>query len=153
VLRSLILYGGNASGKSNVCRAFHAMRSLVLESTTKSNQGGRIPGIDPFAFRRSTREAPPGIELTVLISGAVYRYGFITSPLAIEAEWLYRKEDAPRKRSQLIFQRRGPDPQDWSFGEAISKATQGVLRDRTRPDNCLLLSKGAQENVPAALPV
>src|SRR5580658_4662458 len=49
-LRCAAIYGGNASGKSNVIRAMTALCGMVSQSQRQWNPTGPIPTWDPFAL-------------------------------------------------------------------------------------------------------
>ncbi|MCP4346784.1 MAG: ATP-binding protein [Desulfobacterales bacterium] len=57
LLKSTVIYGANASGKTNIIRAFHALRFLILESS-EFGIGDDIPCYEPFAFDKSYINAP-----------------------------------------------------------------------------------------------
>lgn len=153
LLRSLVLYGANGSGKSNVVKAIQVMKRFVLDSATAFNLGDPIPDIVPFEFDPELRASPSLFEVRLLIDHQVYTYGFEARPTEVHSEWLYRQEDAPRRRSTLVFERRDADPGKWRFGDEIGATARKILRDRTRPSNGLILSKGVQENIGALAPV
>jgi len=57
VLPVTVIYGANASGKSNVAAALRWMRGAVLFSHSRGNPGGGVPR-DPFALDSACGEAP-----------------------------------------------------------------------------------------------
>jgi len=152
VLRSLLVYGANASGKSNLCRALFYMRRLVLTSATQLNDGDELRGIEPFILNSSLQTEPTSLEVTVSISGDIYRYGFEASEFEIHREWLYLTRKAAGSREILLFEREGLDKERWHFGPAFKGRTRD-LRDRCRATNCLLLSKASQESYEQLIPL
>ena len=73
LLSSTVIYGANASGKSNLIKAVQYMRAVVLESAHKK------PG-QPFKEQRfrldsdSTNQSSE-FEITFIIDGIRYQYG------------------------------------------------------------------------------
>ena len=92
LLRSAVIYGANASGKSNLLKAMAAMREIVMTSVEKSSTA--IIEVEPFLLHTETESAPSYFEILFLLDGTRYRYGFDADPIAVRAEWLYvaRKE-------------------------------------------------------------
>lgn len=144
LLRSIALFGANASGKSNACNAIRAMRRLVVASATDLNEGDEMDWLEPFAFSVSLESQPTRFEISVLLSGSVYRYGFEANAKEILGEWLYVTKSGARSRESLAFNRAGQDKNKWKFGSSYSKGSTHLI-ERTRSTNCLLLSKAAQE--------
>src|SRR5260221_16083 len=82
-----VLYGANASGKSNVLAALAFMREAVVESHRRWPPDDGVPR-DPFAWG-SKRKKPSLFEVTVLLNGVRYQYGFVASDAGFLEEWLY----------------------------------------------------------------
>lgn len=92
LLRSAVIYGANASGKSNVLKAMATMRQIVEKSAEQSSVA--ILPVIPFLLSTETESKSSYFEILFLIDGIRYRYGFEADKTAIRAEWLYvaRKE-------------------------------------------------------------
>lgn len=144
LIRTALVYGPNASGKSNICEAVRAMRGFVLYSATKLSKGDTIPMITPFLLDKATVDKPCKFEVTVLVDQSIFRYGFSTTKTEITEEWLYTRKLMPKAPEVLLYHRVGLDPDGWQFGRSF-KGNKAVLKNQTR-ENCLLLSKAAQEN-------
>lgn len=84
VLRSIVLYGANASGKTTVIDAVESFWYLVREGV---RPGKRIPH-DPFRLDPRWRAAPTRIEVVVVAGGHQWGYGIAFSSTAIVEEWL-----------------------------------------------------------------
>jgi uncharacterized protein len=129
------LYGANASGKSNVVSALGFMRDAVTVSHRIWSPEGGVPR-EPFAWGPKRLE-PSFFEVTLLISGVRYQYGFVTSDSSFEEEWLYAW---PHGKKQIWFER---DPgNDFKFGENL-RGENKVIVEVTRP-NALFLSAAVQ---------
>jgi len=82
VLRSAVIYGANAAGKSNLIRAMRVAQRLILET------GDRPVGIEPFRFDRDKVGQPSSFEFRFLIGDRVFVYGFDVTSRRIVSEWL-----------------------------------------------------------------
>jgi len=128
-----VLYGGNASGKTNVLAALDFMRAAVVESHARWNPTGGVPR-DPFAWgpKRSSL-----FEVTILIKSVRYQYGFVATDDSFIEEWLYAW---PNGRKQMWFERENTS--DFRFGEHL-KGQNEIIKEVTRP-NALFLSAAVQ---------
>lgn len=135
LLKSAAIYGANASGKSNLVKAFDLMRTMVLNSSHKMQQGDEID-VEPFRLRG--KSGPSSFEVVFLLDGREYRYGFEADSQNIVEEWLYRQGTA---HEETCFERVG---QTITLGSDFQKEGQG-LAERTR-HNALFLSVVAQFN-------
>ena len=136
LLKSAVLYGANASGKSNFIKALSFFRQFVLTSASLSPEK-EITQI-PFFLNTKTRISPSEFEVTFFRDKRIYRYGFIVSRKAVIEEWLYIKD----LRETMVFERK-EDKIDIPEKHEILKD----LRDkRMIRSNALLLSVAAQFN-------
>lgn len=99
LLKSAILYGANASGKSNLVRGFHVMQTLVRKRGVQDNQAQTL--LSPFKLSPSTDTTPLHLEMELISQGQRFRYGFECLPDRIVSEWLYTQ----KKRMTLMFAR------------------------------------------------
>src|SRR4029077_19866638 len=72
-LRTSVIYGPNAAGKTNLLRALQFMQSLVINSATA--KPGSAPPYTPFLFAKSSRAAPSQFQITFVQEGVRYEYG------------------------------------------------------------------------------
>lgn len=136
VLKSLSLYGANASGKSNLLDALLFMRWLVIHSSKDMQRGEKIE-VQPFRLSTVTEEAPTMFEMELQIDEVRYRYGFSVTTDAVTGEWLFV---TTRQKEYPMFVRKDGQFKLWSrFKEGRG------LEDKTR-DNALFLSLVAQFN-------
>ncbi len=146
LLKAAVIYGANASGKSNFLRALAFMRSFIADSATAMNLGDRI-NVAPFRLDKACLHEPSLFEVNVLLGGVRYQYGFTATEERVQDEWLMA---FPRKKAQRWLERSfqpASGETEWAFrGPLRSAAT--LLRERTRP-NGLVLSRGAELNVAA----
>lgn len=106
LLKTVGLYGANASGKSNMLMALSYFTRAVSTLATDS----RIisPLYDPFLFETSNEGC--FFQIVLLLNGKKYRYGFVvnksdnvpgknsSNDVKIESEWLYGNIDKNMKR-------------------------------------------------------
>lgn len=100
LLQSAILYGANASGKSNFLKAMAFMRRIVL------NRDKVILSTDkllhyPFQLSTETEDSSSSFEMVFFINETKYRYGFEIDESMVYAEWLYADENG--KESKLFY--------------------------------------------------
>lgn len=153
VVRSAVIYGANASGKSNLLLAMAAMRDIVVKSASRQ-QGSPIEEINPFRFEEATRNAPTLFEAIFIARGTRYQYGFEATKKEVIEEWLYvfPNEDVD---GETIFTRKysytteeeqaqGAIAGEFEAGERLSGSPQ-LIWEATRP-NSLFLSTASQLN-------
>ncbi|HEX6076371.1 MAG TPA: ATP-binding protein [Micromonosporaceae bacterium] len=131
------LYGGNASGKSNVLDAIHFMASAVDRSYSKWSPDGDIP-FEPFRLDAAHIHEPLRLEIELLLQGVRHQYGFELNQREILREWLYAY---PHGRRQTWFERDRDGADEWYFGRALGGRNR-VIAELTRP-NALFLSTAA----------
>ena len=138
LLKSAVVYGANASGKSNLMKAFQVLRTLVLTSADRA-PGEVLEGYDPFLFHPVTKTAPTIFELDFLLRKVRYRYliGFREQEVVEEQLLFY-----PEGRESKLFRRVG---QEFEFGDYL-KGQKAVVSKLTGP-NQLFLSKAARNNM------
>jgi AAA15 family ATPase/GTPase len=73
--RTAVLFGPNASGKTNLFMALRNMRDLVLNSTVLSEEKYQ-ESFAPFGFDFTDSAPPTEFEIDLLLDGDRYRYAF-----------------------------------------------------------------------------
>lgn len=91
LLNSAVIYGANASGKSNVLKAIGFMRHLVLNKAQINDPNDELPH-EPFCLNTETEDASSYFEVIFFINTIKYRYGFEADNSTVYTEWLYRHE-------------------------------------------------------------
>ena len=134
ILPAAVVYGANASGKSNLINAVAFMRSAVVDSHRRWNPEGGVPRT-AFAWG-GKRNEPSTFEVTFLLEGKKYQYGFVVDDDAVLEEWL---SAWPKNREQLWFER---ERDSFTFGEHLG-GQNDAIRKVTR-SNALFLSAAAQ---------
>jgi len=142
-LKSAVIYGANASGKSNVLHAFWFMVNYVL--TSHNQQLHKAIERSPFKFDRKTPSRPSCFEVIFTANGIRYAYGFSVTDKAVIEEYLYYY---PNGRQALIFERK--NTKDFRF--TIDVDEQNTLKDRTSA-NKLYLSVASNWSYSKVIPV
>ncbi|MBN1124646.1 MAG: AAA family ATPase [Sedimentisphaerales bacterium] len=138
ILKAAGIYGPNASGKSNLIKAFKTMQDIVIDSADYK-PGQKLPVI-PFLFDKASKEQTSDFEVIFFVDKVRYQYGFSATPQKIKEEWLYA---FPNEASQTWFLRKS-DRDKWKFGSYF-KGEKKTLKEKTR-ENALFVSVGAQWN-------
>jgi len=152
LLRSAVVYGSNAAGKTNLLRALQFMQAMVKTSATLSQAGGRIAHA-PFKLSKATKNQPSEFEVAFADpdDGVRYEYGFSVDAERFYKEWLIAY---PHGRPQNWFERTyraAKKKYEWHFSTKL-KGSPRVWRDATR-DNALFLSTAIQLNSEQLRPV
>jgi AAA15 family ATPase/GTPase len=100
LVNSAVIYGANASGKSNLLRAMAFMGRIVLNKTKVIQSTDTLPH-DPFRLNSSTKDASSTFEIVFFIDEIKYRYGFEMDNTTVYAEWLYADEKG--KEAKLFY--------------------------------------------------
>ena len=101
LLKSAVIYGANASGKSNLVKAISFMRSFVINSAKQTQAGEKID-VEPFRLCMETKDEPSHFEIIFLSDGERYRYGFEITNKRVTGEWLYK---SLKTKETLLFLR------------------------------------------------
>lgn len=146
-----MIYGANASGKSNLIKALQYMRGVVLESATIIQPGQTYDRLQPFRLDKESGSQPTEFEVTFILDGARYQYGFaMTSQRIVREHLLVYKAFKPQRWFDRHFdESSGKDV--YEFGSSL-KGAKNLWEGATRP-NALFLSVAAQLNSDALRPV
>lgn len=100
LLPSAVIYGANASGKSNIVRALDYMKAMVL-NVRKVFQSTDTLNHEPFRLSTETMNASSSFEVIFLNNQVKYRYGFEADSTTVYSEWLFADEKG--KEARLFF--------------------------------------------------
>lgn len=139
ILKTAVIYGANASGKSNLIKAM-AFMCHVIANSLKLNPDELIVSrqhYPSFQLHSKTAKSPLEMEVSFLYQDVYYRYGFALDADKIHREWLYF---APQETESLLYERRFEAglyvydiPEHFLIAHDFSK-------DKTLPANTLLLA-------------
>jgi uncharacterized protein len=149
LLRSAVVYGPNAAGKSNLFKAMNFMQGFVLKSHALQ-EGKRIKAA-PFAFDSSTREMPSEFEVFFIQDDVRYQYGFSINTYRVMKEWLLAYPEGKPQRWFERTYRADKEAEEWHFGSKFTGRKQ-VWQEATRK-NALFLSTAIQLNNEQLRPV
>lgn len=124
LLKTAVIFGSNASGKSNVLKALNFMKEVVIKSAAQ------FPITDfneTFAFLENSDKMESLYEVEFISNSLYYKYGFIIKDKIIEEEWLYRRNE----RKTKVFSRNANNleiiNQDKSVTRLINVSTKSLF--------------------------
>lgn len=123
LLKSAIIYGNNANGKSNFFSAMGFMKSTVLNSfrdALMENEERKFP-LKKFELSTKTLAESSFFEIIFIYNNVKYRYGFEIDYDVIKAEWLFHTTT----KEVYLFKRENQDIKinKSSFKEGLGKET------------------------------
>lgn len=96
-LKSTVVYGANASGKSNLLKAVAVAKKLLLD--------GHISKAYQFKLNTKNRAKPSMVELEFTTDDKnAYAYGFLWDSSGFTEEWFYK---ISKKSESKLFERKG----------------------------------------------
>jgi len=140
ILRSSVVYGANASGKSNLVKSIELLKKIVLRGVPSS-------GI-PFYKLSTEQKDSASLEIELKYDNTYYAYGIVINSKEIIEEWLY----VINKRTESkIFERSGTkDSVRVSFGDGVITDTELLqmfkYMGETTPKNKSFLSEYSTRN-------
>lgn len=139
VLKSVSVFGANASGKSNVIKGIKACVDMIRTSHTYNEN--TIFAVAPFKFDGYDKN-PSSFFVRFIIDGIEYEYSFSMTRTEILTEHLFYY---PKGRRSLVFSRnesKGPDKKNiYEFKQAI-KRPMDVAANTSR--KTLFISRASQ---------
>jgi AAA15 family ATPase/GTPase len=135
LLKSAVIYGANASGKTKLIDALVTLKQIV-SSGAKSSQ----IWIEPFLLNTETEHEPTEFEVVFIHNEEMYRYGVSASKGKVHAEWLYYR---PKTKEIEVFNR---DGQDVSFHPRKFRKGGVIVKENLLRDDSFLISLAAQFN-------
>lgn len=139
VLKSISMFGANASGKSNVIKGIKACVNMIRSSHTY-NENTTFQ-VAPFKFDGYDKK-PSSFYVRFIVDGIEYEYSFSLTQAEILTEQLYYY---PKGRRSLVFTRdetKGPNKTDiYEFRQAI-KRPMDVAANTSR--KTLFVSRASQ---------
>lgn len=150
LLKSAVVYGANASGKSNLIKALQYMRGVVLESAALP-PGQTFDRLHPFKLDATSGGLPTEFEITFILAGVRYQYGFAMNAQRIVSEQLrvYKAFKPQRWLDRHFDAESGKDVYESC---PSLKGAKNLWEGATRP-NALFLSVAVQLNSDALRPV
>lgn len=145
-LKTSIIYGGNASGKSNLILAMRALSYLVKSSSLLKNED-MIPAYEPFLLDHTAAVAPVEFEINFIAKNGI-RYNYVVSfskkEILHESLYFY-----PGSQPAKLFDKKSGSK--ISIGESLGGDISNI--EAKLLPNQLLLSKSANEKIESLEPV
>lgn len=141
LVKSILLYGHNASGKSKLLDALVYFKWLINNSATEKQSNEKID-VSPFAFSTSTEKKASFFEICFFLGTVQYRYGFEANREVVKREWLIEVRTTTEYPLFLrINQELDIDIKRFENADGLEKRMR---------KNALFLSVASQWNVPKA---
>jgi AAA15 family ATPase/GTPase len=147
-LKTAVIYGANASGKSNFFRALSFFRNFAVFSGPQKQAGDTIE-VDAFYFSRQTEHEPSSFELVFFMKNndeknIRYRYGFSVTQEEVITEYLFAILNV---REVALFTREKQEIVTTDYFREGAKIKSAVRQ------NCSFLSVCAQTNGETAVSI
>lgn len=144
ILKSAFIFGPNAAGKSNLIKAIHYAKSIVLQEPNPLRNRTTFFKLCPECPKK-----PSFFEFEMLIDRDIYRFGFEIYTNTISREWLlktnstgeheiYERTYDQTKKNQIRYGEKYEKYRDDEFKSFVLKGT---------PENKLFLSELIDRNV------
>lgn len=114
VLKTSVLFGANASGKSNLIKAIDFGKKLVLRGTKTDTQ----ISYQNFRLSNDSNSKDSRIEYEIQHKGKNYAYGFVFNSDIIKEEWLY---EIGTNKEVKIFERNCSKKKQFDLDNILSK--------------------------------
>ena len=113
-LKTAVVYGANASGKSNLIKAIEFGKELIL----KGNNAEQPIKFNGFKLDKKLLKQNSRIEYEIQHKNKNYAYGFIFNSKEIIEEWLY---EISKKSEKEIFTRDKNRPKEFDLESILNK--------------------------------
>lgn len=140
VLKSVAIYGANASGKSNIIKAIRFCVMMVFNS--HNHNEGDVFNFKPFKFG-SYKNKPSSFSIRFVYQAIEYHYSFTLTRNEILTEELYHYPHGRRAKVFKRDERLGKEKKEkYSFGSAVIKRPLDVAESTSK--KTLFVSRGSQ---------
>lgn len=152
LVRTSVIYGPNAGGKTNLLLAMKFMKDFVVTSATAT---AKAYPFSPFKLAKSCARRASVFQVAFVQDKMRYEYGFSIGPEHVEKEWLVEyAHSGSRARGRALFERTWNSASrdfKWKYSTFL-KGQKDVWAKATRPD-ALFLSTAIQLNSTQLKPV
>ena len=139
VLKAGIIYGANASGKSNIIKAVDILQKIALEDVPKNE-------VEPFKLA-TLGNKPSKVEMEFKVGKKYYAYGVEFSVKGIAEEWLF--ETNSRSDMEVFTRKVSADGNEFTFGSFTASEEEKQLVkfiSMSTPKNDSFLSEYIKRN-------
>lgn len=149
VLKTSVIYGPNASGKSNLIKAMFFAQKMIREGIKAKTSIPRTP----FKMDNSYLE-PSSFEFEIKVKNKNYAYGFIVDDTKIVEEWLY---EINKSKDHLLFSINSKNKEQYELGSKLNfdnKKEKQFFEFSIigKPENRLFLNEFLERNLSKTLP-
>ena len=127
LLPSVVIYGKNGGGKSNVIRAFWLAVQFIRNAQRTQHEKASIP-VKPFLLNDTSVNEPTSFEFTYVLDEVKYTYGFAATKNCVVREYLYH---APKGQKSMVFER---EYQTFTFRENAEKRKRQLISETVAPN-------------------
>lgn len=149
ILKTVVLYGANASGKSNIIKAIRFCHAMVFESHLHNENS--IFNFKPFKFGKYPNK-PSTYSIRFVMDDIEYKYSFSLTQTEILKESLYYYPKGRRAKVFVRDEKKGKDKKDiYSFGTSVIKRPLDVAENTST--KTLFISRASQmdREIPKAI--
>ena len=108
-LKSVFVYGAAGSGKTTLLESLFLMKQIVLISRTEQPEFIKANTV------QTGIDVSSGFDISFMVDGILYEYGFETTYGEITEEWLYTRTRLQKESSMVFFRQHD----DVEFGKHI----------------------------------
>jgi uncharacterized protein len=143
ILPVAAIYGGNASGKTNLFKALNFAKYLIVKGT----QPDSLIQVEPFRLDATGTELPTRLGFEILVDDTIFAYSFTVSRKTVLEEKLVLISSTSEK---VLFDRRGDKP---NFDKSLQDDRFLEFAFRGTRDNQLFLTNSVSQKVENFRPV
>jgi AAA15 family ATPase/GTPase len=134
-----LIYGANASGKSNLISALSYFKRFVAYSHSRGGPDEPLQRL-PFRLDRKSQQRPTLFDIDFIINGTHFHFGYSISDREVLDEWLFAFPSGKKQTWYL----RNKNKRSIYFGKKLGGQTK-IIETLMRP-NSLFLSAAAQNS-------
>jgi AAA15 family ATPase/GTPase len=142
ILPSIVLYGANASGKTNMIEALHFFVRFIRSSYREAAPSGINRPV--FKLSPDAKNQTSEFDIDFVLDNRHYHYGYKINDEIIMEEWLFSYAYENRKSRTVLFHRSIEEDNEYKFSKYLKGENRAIAK-LTRP-NSLYLSTAAQNN-------
>lgn len=143
ILPIAAIYGGNASGKTNLFKALHFAKTMIVKGT---RPGSLIP-VEPFKLNTGEGERPSRFSFELLIDEMIYEFSFSVTRKEILEEKLVKITPASET---ILYNRRDGKP---NFDKSLAQEKFLAFAFQGTRENQLFLTNSVSQKVEIFKPV
>lgn len=144
ILPVAAIYGGNASGKTNLFKALSFAKTLIVRGT--QTEDSMIP-VDPFCLDSQGMQLPTRFSFELLIDETIHEFSFAVTRKAVIEEKLVQIMSASEK---VLYDRKNNKP---NFDSTLEKDKFLKFAFQGTRDNQLFLTNSVSQKVENFKPV